>query len=73
MRCPFCGKETTVIDKRTADTLNHIRRRRRCSSKKCGITFSTIEVATIVPTSAKRLLKWMTGDAPVTEEQEHVD
>jgi len=59
MRCPFCSAATEVIDSRLADELNHIRRRRKCVSKDCGIRFSTIEVATIVPTSAKRLLQWI--------------
>ena len=42
MRCPFCKEEDSrVIDSRSADDGNSIRRRRECS--KCGRRFTTYE------------------------------
>ena len=40
MRCPKCGSEhTRVIDSRTQDANNSIKRRRECSS--CAYRFTT--------------------------------
>lgn len=42
MRCPFCGNpDSKVIDSRSADSGQVIRRRREC--KKCGKRFTTFE------------------------------
>ncbi len=42
MRCPFCGRDNTrVIDSRTAEESNSIRRRRQCDQ--CGKRFTTYE------------------------------
>jgi transcriptional repressor NrdR len=42
MRCPFCGREGTVVkDSRTADDSSSIRRRRECPE--CGSRFTTFE------------------------------
>ncbi len=42
MRCPKCGSEhTRVIDSRTQDANNSIKRRRECSS--CAYRFTTFE------------------------------
>lgn len=42
MRCPRCGgDETKVIDSRTQDASNAIKRRREC--KACGYRFTTFE------------------------------
>ncbi len=42
MRCPKCGSERTrVIDSRTQDANNSIKRRRECSS--CAYRFTTFE------------------------------
>lgn len=42
MRCPKCGGENTrVIDSRTQDVTNAIKRRRECRS--CGYRFTTFE------------------------------
>lgn len=43
MRCPFCSTEDSkVIDSRSADDGNVIRRRRECAA--CGRRFTTFEV-----------------------------
>jgi transcriptional repressor NrdR len=42
MRCPFCGHaESKVVDSRTSDSQDAIRRRRECLS--CGERFTTYE------------------------------
>lgn len=42
MHCPFCAKsETSVLESRTIENGNAIRRRRECD--KCGKRFTTIE------------------------------
>lgn len=42
MRCPFCGHdETKVVDSRTSESQDAIRRRRECLS--CGDRFTTYE------------------------------
>lgn len=42
MRCPKCGKDTTrVVDSRTQEVTNAIKRRRECQS--CGYRFTTFE------------------------------
>lgn len=50
MPCPKCGKETGVRDTRwtpeprgRTDSVQYIRRRRQCLSKKCDYRFSTVE------------------------------
>ena len=48
MRCPFCKEEDSrVIDSRSADDGNSIRRRRECS--KCGRRFTTYEIIERLP------------------------
>lgn len=48
MRCPFCViGDSKVIDSRSADEGNTIRRRRECSN--CGKRFTTYEVIEQVP------------------------
>lgn len=48
MRCPFCKKEDSrVIDSRSADDGNTIRRRRECTG--CGKRFTTYEVVEKIP------------------------
>ena len=48
MRCPFCGEaDSRVIDSRSADDGNTIRRRRECAG--CGRRFTTYEVVEKVP------------------------
>ena len=48
MRCPFCKEEDSrVIDSRSADDGNSIRRRRECSQ--CGRRFTTYEVVEKTP------------------------
>jgi len=48
MRCPFCKKEDSrVIDSRSADEGNSIRRRRECTG--CGRRFTTYEVVEKMP------------------------
>ncbi|MGN0940121.1 MAG: transcriptional regulator NrdR [Selenomonadaceae bacterium] len=48
MRCPYCKKEDSrVIDSRSADDGNSIRRRRECTS--CGRRFTTYEVVEKTP------------------------
>ncbi len=48
MKCPFCGyTESKVIDSRSADDSERIRRRRECL--KCGKRFTTHEVIETVP------------------------
>jgi transcriptional repressor NrdR len=42
MKCPFCGTaDTSVLESRTVDGSDSIRRRREC--QKCGKRFTTIE------------------------------
>lgn len=48
MRCPFCSyEESKVIDSRSADEGERIRRRRECLS--CGKRFTTHEIVETVP------------------------
>ena len=48
MRCPFCKEEDSrVIDSRSADDGNTIRRRRECTS--CGKRFPTYETVEKIP------------------------
>ena len=48
MKCPYCGyEESKVIDSRSADDGERIRRRRECL--KCGKRFTTHEVIETVP------------------------
>ena len=48
MLCPFCKKgDSRVIDSRSADDGNSIRRRRECSA--CGRRFTTYEVVEKTP------------------------
>ncbi|MGL5514899.1 MAG: transcriptional regulator NrdR [Sporomusa sp.] len=48
MRCPFCGVvDSKVIDSRSADEGNSIRRRRECSA--CSRRFTTYEVVEEIP------------------------
>ncbi len=48
MKCPYCGfDESKVIDSRSADDGERIRRRRECL--KCGKRFTTHEVIETVP------------------------
>ncbi|HWR09580.1 transcriptional regulator NrdR [Sporomusa sp.] len=48
MRCPFCGAaDSKVIDSRSADEGNSIRRRRECSV--CARRFTTYEVVEEIP------------------------
>ncbi len=48
MKCPYCGfEESKVIDSRSADDGERIRRRRECL--KCGKRFTTHEVIENVP------------------------
>jgi len=44
MKCPFCGNaDTQVVDSRTSEEGDAIRRRRQCSG--CGKRFTTYERA----------------------------
>ncbi|MDU2151333.1 MAG: transcriptional regulator NrdR, partial [Varibaculum cambriense] len=46
MHCPFChNDDSRVIDSRTAEEGNAIRRRRECT--KCNKRFTTIETAAL--------------------------
>ena len=48
MKCPYCGyEESKVIDSRSADDGERIRRRRECLN--CGKRFTTHEVIETVP------------------------
>jgi transcriptional repressor NrdR len=48
LRCPFCGAaDSKVIDSRSADEGNSIRRRRECSV--CARRFTTYEVVEEIP------------------------
>lgn len=48
MKCPFCGNENTrVIDSRSADDSNSIRRRRQCDE--CFKRFTTYEKVETIP------------------------
>ncbi|QDR80399.1 transcriptional regulator NrdR [Sporomusa termitida] len=48
MRCPFCGvADSKVVDSRSADEGNSIRRRRECLS--CARRFTTYEVVEAIP------------------------
>ena len=48
MKCPYCGfVESKVIDSRSADDNERIRRRRECL--KCGKRFTTHEIIETVP------------------------
>ena len=54
MKCPFCGHaETLVVDSRTGEDGDFVRRRRRC--EKCDRRFTTYERAELaMPTVVKR-------------------
>jgi transcriptional repressor NrdR len=54
MKCPFCGNaDTQVIDSRTSEEGDAIRRRRQCSA--CGKRFTTYERAELfLPAIVKR-------------------
>lgn len=47
MRCPFCqGKKSSIVETRHVKSENgddYIRRRRQCSSAKCGERWTTYE------------------------------
>lgn len=45
MQCPECGAPTDVIDSRLNSVNGRVRRRRRCSAKKCSARFTTYEYA----------------------------
>ena len=48
MKCPFCGDDNTrVIDSRSADDNEAIRRRRQCDE--CGKRFTTYEKVETIP------------------------
>ena len=48
MRCPFCqNTESKVLDSRSADEFNSIRRRRECLA--CGKRFTTYETVEYAP------------------------
>ena len=48
MRCPFCqNTESKVLDSRSADEFNSIRRRRECLA--CGKRFTTYETVEYTP------------------------
>ncbi|MBR0464802.1 MAG: transcriptional repressor NrdR [Clostridia bacterium] len=48
MKCIYCGcEESRVVDSRSADDGNSIRRRREC--EKCGRRFTTYEKADVIP------------------------
>ncbi|MCR5322934.1 MAG: transcriptional regulator NrdR [Lachnospiraceae bacterium] len=48
MKCPYCGDENTrVIDSRSAEDGDSIRRRRQCD--KCGKRFTTYEKIETIP------------------------
>ena len=48
MKCPYCGSgDSKVIDSRSADDGNSIRRRRECLN--CGKRFTTYEILERVP------------------------
>lgn len=48
MKCPYCSaSDTRVIDSRSADDNNSIRRRRQC--EKCGRRFTTYEKLETMP------------------------
>ncbi len=48
MKCPYCGNnDTKVIDSRSAEDNNSIRRRRQC--EKCGKRFTTYEKLETMP------------------------
>ncbi len=48
MKCPYCGNsDTKVIDSRSAEENNSIRRRRQC--EKCGKRFTTYEKLETMP------------------------
>lgn len=41
MLCPFCGEDSKVVDSRTNETGNSVKRRRECMA--CGKRFTTFE------------------------------
>lgn len=43
MNCPVCGAQTRVVDSRTADDGESIRRRRECLAAGCSLRFTTYE------------------------------
>ena len=48
MKCPYCGNtDTRVIDSRTVEETNSIRRRRACDE--CGKRFTTYEKVETIP------------------------
>lgn len=47
MLCPFCGNDSKVIDSRTSDQGDSVRRRRECL--RCGKRFTTFEKIEEIP------------------------
>ena len=48
MRCPYCGcEESKVVDSRSSDDNERIRRRRECC--RCGKRFTTYETVELIP------------------------
>lgn len=48
MKCPYCGhEESKVVDSRSSDDAERIRRRRECC--RCGKRFTTYETIELVP------------------------
>lgn len=43
MNCPVCGADTRVLDSRTAEDGESIRRRRECTQPGCAARFTTYE------------------------------
>jgi transcriptional repressor NrdR len=43
MNCPVCGSDSRVLDSRTAEDGESIRRRRECQSGECRTRFTTYE------------------------------
>ncbi len=43
MHCPVCGSDTRVLDSRTAEDGESIRRRRECRGPECRTRFTTYE------------------------------
>ncbi|MDO4928522.1 MAG: transcriptional regulator NrdR [Corynebacterium sp.] len=64
MQCPFCDQNSTkVIDSRTADGGNAIRRRRECNS--CNGRFTTLESAQLLVTKRDGTLEAFKRDKVV--------
>ena len=48
MRCPYCSfEESKVVDSRSSDDGERIRRRRECL--RCGKRFTTFETVELIP------------------------